>query len=343
METISLSIISRDDQQHLLRLLQEMRPYVDEIVVVDTGSKDDSVRIAKDNGADKVIDASDLLDNEGILTSFSAARQRGLEACTKSWLLWLDTDDTLQVRELLRDQIKILKEKRDYGQKYIAGTIIYEYSWNDDRTLCTQQFSRDRIICLKDGWKWESPVHEYLTPVELGKYEQIIEVKLNELKVVHLSSGARGVSKDRNLKILEHWRDNNGQQEDPARLFHYLGDEYKARRQYEKAISCFTKSLESKPEFHKNTTTFLLRLSLVGAGLYQEVFDSIGVYGVDTIHDVYAIVCAMVQLKLPWEGIYKFVLNYKNLPPCETCSPETVKVVNEWIKAAEGVGESKNV
>ncbi len=71
----------------LARCLASVRPVVDEIVVVDTGSSDASVAIAKSCGARVLHRAWD--------GDFSAARNFGLDHMESKWILYIDADEYL--------------------------------------------------------------------------------------------------------------------------------------------------------------------------------------------------------------------------------------------------------
>ncbi len=85
--TISLCMIVRDEEAHIADCLRSAKPYVDEMVVVDTGSRDRTREIARSLGA-KVFDAP-------WEDSFSAARNRSLAQATGEWIFWMDADDVL--------------------------------------------------------------------------------------------------------------------------------------------------------------------------------------------------------------------------------------------------------
>ena len=85
--TISLSMIVRDEAQFLADCLTSVQGVVDEIVVVDTGSQDNTVEIARSLGARVFHHPWD--------EDFAAARNRGLSECTGDWVLSLDADERL--------------------------------------------------------------------------------------------------------------------------------------------------------------------------------------------------------------------------------------------------------
>lgn len=84
---LSLCMIVRDSSRTLPACLQSIRPWVDEIIVVDTGSVDDTREIARSFGAQ--VHEFPWIDD------FSAARNVSLGHATGRWLLWMDADDTI--------------------------------------------------------------------------------------------------------------------------------------------------------------------------------------------------------------------------------------------------------
>ncbi len=88
---LSLCMIVRDEAEMLPGCLKSVQAAVDEIVVVDTGSKDDTPRIAAAHGA-KVC-RHEWRDD------FSEARNASLKHATGLWVLWMDADERLRPSE----------------------------------------------------------------------------------------------------------------------------------------------------------------------------------------------------------------------------------------------------
>ena len=84
---IALVMIVRNEARCLARCLRSVRPHVDELLVLDTGSSDGSCRIALDEGA-RVVEAPWPDD-------FSAARNLALAQVDAPWRLVLDADEWL--------------------------------------------------------------------------------------------------------------------------------------------------------------------------------------------------------------------------------------------------------
>jgi len=88
---ISLTMIVRDEARVLARCLDSVTGLVDEIVIVDTGSVDDTVAIATSYGAK--VHHFDWVDD------FAAARNHALSHATHPWRLVLDADEWIVDRE----------------------------------------------------------------------------------------------------------------------------------------------------------------------------------------------------------------------------------------------------
>ena len=99
-QTLSLCMIVKNEEKYLHDCLQSVCDIVDQIVIVDTGSEDKTIEIAKEFGAE--IHHFDWVDD------FSAARNESIKQATSEWILWLDADERLE--SLSKNEIqKILK------------------------------------------------------------------------------------------------------------------------------------------------------------------------------------------------------------------------------------------
>jgi glycosyltransferase involved in cell wall biosynthesis len=103
---LSACIIARNEGENLKRCLDSIASFVDEICLVDTGSTDDTRKIAIDFGARVILDTG-ATDDAGRLTDFSYARNRVIGMTTSKWALSIDADEvfhaqsTLALRDLL--------------------------------------------------------------------------------------------------------------------------------------------------------------------------------------------------------------------------------------------------
>lgn len=85
---LSACLITKDEHDNLPRCLASIEGLVDEVVVYDTGSTDDTVAIARAAGATV---AEGHWDGD-----FSRARNEALARCRGQWILWVDADEAVR-------------------------------------------------------------------------------------------------------------------------------------------------------------------------------------------------------------------------------------------------------
>jgi glycosyltransferase involved in cell wall biosynthesis len=81
--TLSVAIVAMDEEANIGRTLASVR-WADEIVLVDSGSKDRTCKIAQEYGARVVVE---------LWRGYVAQKQYAIELCTKDWVLLLDADE----------------------------------------------------------------------------------------------------------------------------------------------------------------------------------------------------------------------------------------------------------
>ena len=120
---LSVAMIMKNEENNLDRALGSIKPYVDEIVVVDTGSTDNSVEIAK-KYTEKIF-FHEWKDD------FSEARNYSLQFPTCDWVLIYDADE--EVREDFAGIRKFLEELPDDVNTVYLPTISY-LDWDLKKT-----------------------------------------------------------------------------------------------------------------------------------------------------------------------------------------------------------------
>ena len=84
---LALVVIARDEAPRIGRLLDSVRPWVDDMLVLDTGSSDDTVQVARSCGA--------RVETFTWCDDFAAARNHALTLAGADWHLVLDADEWL--------------------------------------------------------------------------------------------------------------------------------------------------------------------------------------------------------------------------------------------------------
>ncbi|MCF6149105.1 MAG: glycosyltransferase [Candidatus Kuenenia sp.] len=111
--TISACLIVKNEEKFLPNCLKSLKTAVDEIVVVDTGSTDNTVNIAKEFGA--------KVHFYSWNNNYSDARNYAISHATKDWILMIDADE-----ELVQDDIPALRQS--ISNDGYSGVIIAIYS-----------------------------------------------------------------------------------------------------------------------------------------------------------------------------------------------------------------------
>src|SRR5690349_286248 len=91
---LSACIIMRNEARALPRCLASLRGVCDEICILDNGSTDASVQLAKLAGA-RVQMTSAFNDSKGRLRNFAAARNHVIAMARGDWVLSIDADEVL--------------------------------------------------------------------------------------------------------------------------------------------------------------------------------------------------------------------------------------------------------
>jgi glycosyltransferase involved in cell wall biosynthesis len=145
---LSLAVITRDERETLPRLLDAAAAFADEVVVVDCGSTDGTVELARDRGAIVV---------ETDWPGFGAQKNRAFEACTGEWLLSLDADE---VPDATLAEALAGVGRDDAAQGYtVERTAVYlgepvRHAWSDEHIV--------RVVRRGHGRWSDVAVHETL-------------------------------------------------------------------------------------------------------------------------------------------------------------------------------------
>lgn len=210
---ISLTLIVKDEEEVLGRCLESVSDLVDEIVVVDTGSKDATKEIARKY--------TDLIFDFPWRDDFSAARNFALQKASCDYALWLDADDIIP--EKSRKIFPSLKEQLSA----LPDFVMCRYELGEKAEI---SFFRERVIKLNAGHFFRGRVHECIQPS--GK------IVYSDFSVTHLRSKKERAG--RNLAIYQKWKKEEALS--PRDLFYY-GRELYYERLFEEAIAVLEEML----------------------------------------------------------------------------------------------------
>lgn len=219
-------LIVRDEARCIARCLDSVRPWVDRILVLDTGSIDDTAEIARKCGAE--VHALDWPDD------FSAARNRALDLADADWNLVIDADEWIESGgEALRAWCS--------GEPRL-GIVCIHSRYDRPGAAADGESAADRswiTRLLPRGVRYEGRVHEQpVSPLPRAR----IDLHLGHDGYLDAQLDAK---RDRNRPLL--LRELGDRPDDPYVLFQ-LGKDAEMRNDHPAACDCYGRALAGTGE-----------------------------------------------------------------------------------------------
>ncbi|MDW7996111.1 MAG: glycosyltransferase family 2 protein, partial [Bacteroidota bacterium] len=182
---LSVCIIARDEEGSLPGCIESVQDVADEIIVVDTGSADATVEVARHMGC-RVFSFS-WNDN------FAAARNHALEQARGQWILSIDADERLQNPESVRQTLQGAVAETG---GFLLHCISPAENGGKAAVLLLRLFRRHPRI------RFRGRIHEQVTVAEAG-----FHIKTSTIVLWH-EGYARGkqvlqAKHTRNLRLIE--------------------------------------------------------------------------------------------------------------------------------------------
>ncbi|HEX5356548.1 MAG TPA: glycosyltransferase family 2 protein [Aquabacterium sp.] len=220
MPRIALVMIARDEARCIVRCLRSVRPWVDDMIVLDTGSTDQTIALAKAEGAQ--------VHHFTWIHDFAAARNAALACSDADWNLILDADETLDEGGPL---IAALRTK----QPDFIGRIDVRSSYATDGQQPAHAASSWLPRVLPKGVRYEGRVHEQ--PVSpLPRHDLAVTVGHDGyMPAQMLAKGSRNQSL---LKLAV------AEQPQDAYLHYQLGKDEEVHDRFDTAWQAYAHSLQ---------------------------------------------------------------------------------------------------
>lgn len=252
MDTLSVCIIARNEEANLTRCLKSIKSIADEIILIDTGSTDNTINIAQEFNA-KIIKFPWNDD-------FSSARNKALEIASKDWILYIDCDESLdnskvsELKDMLNDSLYL-------GFRLKLINIIDNKPYKGEYLL--------RIIRNNSGFYFSGKLNEKLNN---SLYNDSYLNKIFNLEFLLYNFGYDYSKKqlvdrcNRNLSIYLSYDD-----EEKNYLYYYnIANEYFLLNKYNIAINNYIKAIELNDNYYINSyISFLIVKTYYKAKKYK--------------------------------------------------------------------------
>lgn len=229
---ISQCMIVKNEEENIRQALSWGKGVVWEQIVVDTGSTDRTVEIAKEMGA-KVFPFEWCDD-------FSAAKNYAIEQASGEWIAFLDADEYFSKTDA-RKLPSILKKVETAAQR---GNVIH--------MLCTEMFHLNdegevfsvgqhyRIFRNMKNLRYCNRVHEAL---QMTNGAQLRYTLIKDLPIMHTGyqKSVCGKKGERNIPLLKKELEENPEN---YNAWSYLGESYAGSGQTKEALSCMERVIE---------------------------------------------------------------------------------------------------
>ena len=143
-------MIVKDEAQTLPRCLKSVQGCVDEVIVLDTGSQDETIAIAQKFGA--------WVDSIEWTQDFAAARNQSLARATGDWILVLDADETLTVAG--RTTLDQVRTGESLGEQSLASILLITLLRHEINADQTPYSAVSRLFRNHPDIHFERPYHE---------------------------------------------------------------------------------------------------------------------------------------------------------------------------------------
>lgn len=188
---LSLCMIVRDEQEMLPQCLEAVAGAVDEIVIVDTGSRDQTIEIARSFGA-RVIERP-------WTGSFAQARNASFDAANGDWLIYLDADEVL-----VREDAALLRELtgRTWREAFYLSETSYTGEAEEGSAVVHNAL---RMFRNRPEYRFEGRLHEQIAhrlPGYLPERFEAVDVRVEHFGYLGTVREARGKSR-RNIELLQ--------------------------------------------------------------------------------------------------------------------------------------------
>lgn len=243
---LSVCLIVKDEEPVLARCLSGAIRFADELIVVDTGSSDNSVEIARS--------FTTLVYQHPWQGSFAEARNYSYSKATGDYIMWLDADDVIDDDNIARFNALKANTSPDTD-------VIFTIYGSCFRTGLETYVLRDRIIKRSLNPVWKCDIHEGI-PVK----KEWNCVYATEIKIIHKKEHVN--DPNRNMDIFNRLLRENRELSNFEKV--NLCKEYSLNGMHDKACALFLEIAPQSAPSELDYAFFFARLSFINGKRYSE-------------------------------------------------------------------------
>ena len=265
--TLSVCLITKNEETNLERCLQSLQGLWDELVIADTGSTDRTVAIAERFGA-RVL-RFEWQDD------FSKARNFVCDHAEGDWILSIDADETIAARDHARIRAQIVRADLDavtvMQRHYLAGTVIGwqpgSGGYEEGEPYAGYLDTECRRLFRNRPWlRFANRVHEVLVTTDPKR--PIVQIPGGWV-IHHFGKvGDREVLRGKAEHYLRILLKKAAEQPDDPQTFHELGVQQAELRNYDAALEAFARVHALQPGY--SDTQLQIAICLVGLKRHDE-------------------------------------------------------------------------
>lgn len=264
MATLSLCMIVRNEKSNIIRCLSSVQKLADELIVVDTGSVDQTPWLARQAGA-KVFFHPWQDD-------FSAARNFSLEQATSDWILFLDADEELApCSKQHLDELLATGNVDGYFLK--ITNYIGKDGWVES---CPDLVFR--LFRNSKDYRFYGAIHEQIADVILAKNPPAAFQIAPGLEIIHYGYLDEQINsknkKSRNLQLLH--KELEAQPHNQLLRYHYGVELFRAEKYHEAVPELITAANNLDPSiiYYPKLLRYIV-MSRQSAGLFTQALTTI--------------------------------------------------------------------
>ncbi|ASJ56094.1 hypothetical protein BP422_22635 [Brevibacillus formosus] len=227
---VSACVITKDEEHNLPDCLESIKEFASEIIIVDTGSTDGTIEVAKKYQAS--VYHFDWIDD------FSAARNFAISQAKGNWIIFLDADEYLS-QDSMKHIMSILNKAEEQKNEFVLGVIA---NIDKVRHQTVNVSPHIRIFRNDPSIRYVGAIHERV--MKNGGPMKIFDAK-DQITIIHTGYSQEIVQSknksERNLQLLFKEWDNHPNRSD---LAFYISESYMINQNFEEALTYAQKALQ---------------------------------------------------------------------------------------------------